>query len=177
MQEIDSESIARVKTFLLFAVFKYPDTSISQHTVAIHQQQFDSRSTLLNLCSVHRTSKSSIPESFRPDGVRASIRTAVPCPIVPSLFARICTSAAIKLALSCSVRTTFVSQASVPILALINLTSSPDTTRDSNSAFLLLITACESCVIKARTVSSTGGALFAAASARMRAARAAKDEG
>src|SRR5687767_6178755 len=144
MQQIDSESVARVKTFLLFAVLKYPDAAVGQHAVAIHQQQLDSRSTLLNLCSVHRTSKSSIPESFHPEGVRASINTAGPSPIVPSLFARICTSAAIKLALSCSVRTTLVSQASVPILALINLTSSPGIIRASSSAFLLLTTACES---------------------------------
>src|SRR5688572_31967835 len=41
-----------------------------------------------------------------------------------SFFALICTSAATRVALSCSVRTTLVSHASVPILALINLTSS-----------------------------------------------------
>src|SRR5215217_3507004 len=176
MPQIDSESIARVKTFLLFAVFKHPNAAVSQHAITIHQKQLDPRRTLFN-CSSHRTSKSSMAESFQPDGVRASSNTAVPVPTVPSLLARICTSAAMRFALSCSVRTTLVSQASVPMLAFINLTSSPETMRDSSSAFLLLITACESCVIKARAVSSTGGALFAAASARIRAARAANDDG
>ena len=136
MQKIDSESVARVKTFLLFAVFKNPDASVSQHSITIHQEQLDSCGTFLNFRG-HRTSKSSIPESFQPEGVRASIRTAVPEPTVPSFFALICTSAAIRFGLSCSVRTTFVSHASVPILAFINFTSSPETMRDSNSAFLL----------------------------------------
>src|SRR5215213_3629062 len=177
MPQVDPESIARVKSLLLFPVFKQPDAPISQHTVTIHQEQLDARGTFLDFRGVHRTSKSSIPESFQPAGVRASISTAVPEPTVPSLLARICTSAAIRFALSCSVRTTFVSHASVPMLALINRTSSPGTMRDSSSAFLLLTTACDSCVINVRAVSSTGGALFAAASARIRAARAASDEG
>src|SRR6185503_18154700 len=167
---------ARVKALLLFPFVKQPDASISQHTIAIHQEQLDACGTFLNV-SIHLTSKSSIPESFKPAGVRAISSTAVPEPTVPSLLARICTSAAIRFALSCSVRTTFVSHASVPMLALINRTSSPETMRDSNSAFLLLMTACESCVINVRAFSSTGGALLAAASARIRAARAARDDG
>src|ERR671926_171258 len=144
VQKIDSEPVAGVKTFLLFPVFEEPDAAVSQHTVAIHQEQLDACGALFDF-RVHRTSKSSMPDSFQPEGVRASISTAVPLPTVPSLLARICTSAAIRFALSCSVRMTFVSHASVPILPLINRTSSPGTIRDSSSAFLLLTTACESC--------------------------------
>src|SRR5436190_12054740 len=125
----------------------------------------------------HRTSNNSMSDNFKPTGVRAISNTAVPDPDAPSFLTLIVTSAAIRFALSCSVRTTLVSQASVPILALMNFTSSPETTRDSSSAFLLLNTACESCVTNVCTVGSTGGALFAAASARMRASRAANDDG
>src|SRR6185369_17579631 len=113
---------------------------VSQHSITIHQEQLDACSTFLKFGG-HRTSKSSIPESFQPDGVRASISTAVPEPTVPSFLALICTSAAIRFGLICSVRITLVSQSSVPTLALINLTSSPETIRDSKSAFLPVTTA------------------------------------
>src|SRR6185369_8929571 len=100
MQQDDPESVARVKSLLLLAVLKQPDAPVSQHTITIHQEQLDARGAFMDV-SVHRTSKSSIPESFKPDGVRASINTAVPVPTVPSLLARICTSAAMRFALSC----------------------------------------------------------------------------
>src|ERR1051326_824902 len=125
----------------------------------------------------HFTSNNSILDNFKPAGVRAIINTAVPDPVALSFFKLICTSAAIKFAFTCSVRTTFVSHVSVPMLALMNFTNSPGTMRDSSCCLLLLVTACESCVTNACTAGSSGGALFAAASARMRASRAASDDG
>src|ERR1051325_6059092 len=112
MQNLQSQPITRVKTLLLLSILKQPDATVSQHTIAIHQEQLDARCTLLDVGS-HRTSNSSMPASFKPAGVFASINTAVPAPAVPSLLRRICTSAAIRFALICSVRTTFVSHDSV----------------------------------------------------------------
>jgi hypothetical protein len=94
-KKIDSESVAGVKTFLLFPIVKQPNAPVSQHSITIHQEQLDARGTFLNFRG-HLTSKSSMPESFQPEGVRASINTAVPEPTVPSFFALICTSAAIR---------------------------------------------------------------------------------
>ena len=48
MQQLDSESIARVESFLIAALFKYPDAAVREHAVTIHQKQFDASRTFLN---------------------------------------------------------------------------------------------------------------------------------
>ena len=35
-QQVDAESVARVKTLLLFTVFKDPERAVRQHTVTIY---------------------------------------------------------------------------------------------------------------------------------------------
>jgi hypothetical protein len=49
MKDLESETIARVKGFLIFAVFKHPNARVSQHTIAVHQEQLDPGGAQLNV--------------------------------------------------------------------------------------------------------------------------------
>jgi hypothetical protein len=48
MPQFNSESIARVKSLLLFPILKQPDPSISQHTITVHQKQLDAGGLFLD---------------------------------------------------------------------------------------------------------------------------------
>jgi hypothetical protein len=56
MQQFNAETVARVKRFLVLAVFENPNAAVGEHAVAIHQEQFDASGALLDLGRVHRLS-------------------------------------------------------------------------------------------------------------------------
>jgi hypothetical protein len=45
VQQAQTKSIVSIEGFLFFAILRQPQTSISEHAIAIHQQQLDARCT------------------------------------------------------------------------------------------------------------------------------------